>query len=59
MEKRKFSLWFSKRQAAKGKTFYVPSGKGKKMLLCTAITRERKPPTESSEYLTAKYFKVT
>jgi len=59
MERRKFNLWFSKSRADKGKLIYIPSNRGRKVIRCTGITKDKTPPTISSKFLTSKYLKVS
>lgn len=56
--KKKFNLWFSKRKAKQGQLFFVPSGDGKKVVKCTAITMDEKPPTKTSLFLSAAYLPI-
>jgi hypothetical protein len=59
LKREKFTLWFSKTQAKKGKIFYVPLENGDKLVECTAITRSSKPPSKSAKLLTMKYLRLT
>lgn len=59
LKREKFNLWFSKSQAKKGKTFYVPLENGDKMIECTAITRGVEPPSKSATLLTTTYLRLT
>ena len=53
IRKEKVNLWFSKGKAKKGKLFFVPIGDNKKIVKCTAITMDEKPPSVSSVFLSA------
>ncbi len=59
LKREKFNLWFSKTQAKKGKTFYVPVENGDKVIECTAITSGLEPPSKSAKLLTTKYLRLT
>ncbi|MCP4216200.1 MAG: hypothetical protein GY765_16250 [bacterium] len=55
--KEKMYLWFSKTMAGKGRLFFVPS-KDVEPVKCTAITRDLKPPTNSSTFIIDTYLSV-
>ncbi len=55
--KEKVYLWFSTAMARKGCLFFVPVV-GKTLVKCTAITRELKPPSTCSFYVTDTYLKI-
>lgn len=48
-------LWFSKKNARKGKFFFVPTGEGKKLAVCTEITMDKEPPDSTSFFLSTTY----
>ncbi|UCH96472.1 MAG: hypothetical protein JSV88_06390 [Candidatus Aminicenantes bacterium] len=55
----KVNLWFSKSKAKKGKLFFVPIEDGKKVVKCTAITMDEKPPSKTSVFLSAAFLPIT
>ena len=56
--KKKFNLWLSRRKAKQGRLFFVPSRDGKKVVKCTAITMDEKPPSKTSVFLSAAYLPI-
>jgi hypothetical protein len=58
VKREKVNLWFSKGEAKKGKLFFVPCEDCKKVVKCTAITRDKKPPSVSSVFLSAAYLPI-
>jgi hypothetical protein len=57
MDRIKVNLWYSERQAKKGRIYHVPlsTTEDDEVTKCTAITTDRQPPTDTAKFVTAEY----
>lgn len=60
MDRVKVNLWYSERQAKKGRIYHVPISLSEddKVAKCTDITMDREPPTDTAKFIAVEYLIV-